>query len=170
MTTLKTSPKLKVLIVGLKRQLDYHYKNWKQEIGSWAAVLIRLAKPASSNCQNNPFSSSFRPLRRSSNYTCTCEIRRQEKVIVPSALMCSGKSFLINHDAFVLLTHVTPPSERYTPPIREKQTQEQIKSRLISPSPKHRGGTAVAHALGGILEVNMLSGKYAVGFFGAEAC
>lgn len=52
-----------------------------------------------------------------------------------------------------------PPSERYTPPIREKQTQEQIKSRLISPSPKHRGGTAVAHTLGDILEVNMVPGR-----------
>lgn len=83
--------------------------------------------------------------------------------------MCSGKSFLINHDAFVLLTHVTP-SERYTPPIREKQTQEQIKSRLISPSPKHRGGTAVTHTLEDILEVNMVSGRVWLWVFGAEAC
>lgn len=52
-----------------------------------------------------------------------------------------------------------PPSERYTPPIREKQTQGQIKSRLISPSPKHRGGTAVAHTPEDNLEVNMVSGR-----------
>lgn len=54
MTTLKTSPKLKVLIVCLKQQLYYHYKNWKQEIGSCAAVLIRLAKPASSTAKIIP--------------------------------------------------------------------------------------------------------------------
>lgn len=54
MTTLKTSPKLKVLIICLKRQLYYHYKNWKQEIGSCAAVLIRLAKPASSTAKIIP--------------------------------------------------------------------------------------------------------------------
>lgn len=40
MTTLKTCPK--------------QYKNWKQEIGSCAAVLIRLAKPASSTAKIIP--------------------------------------------------------------------------------------------------------------------
>lgn len=54
MTTLKTSAKLKVVIVCLKRQLYYHYKNWKEESGSCAAVLIRPAKPASSTAKIIP--------------------------------------------------------------------------------------------------------------------